>query len=81
MCGGLPSFGLQYLCPRGLRLIVPHDQALNLERIFCHRIKFSLASDVGMYVLVNSLAPLNVTDLSFRDLFSGLTIVKGSGDY
>ena len=58
------------VCPRGLRLIIPHDQALNLERTFRHRVKYSLASDVGMNVSVDGLALLSVADLSFRDLFS-----------
>jgi len=64
-----------------LRSIIAHDQALNLERNFRHRVEFGRDSDVGMNVSFDGVVLLSVTAVSFRDPFSGLTIANDGGDY
>ncbi len=79
--GGQPSLELQRFGSSGLRSIVAHNQALNLEDNFRHRVEFSRDSDGGMKVSIDGGLLLSATDVSFRDPFAGLTIANDGGDY
>ncbi|MEE8172503.1 MAG: hypothetical protein V3T62_06195, partial [Alphaproteobacteria bacterium] len=79
--GGQPSLELQRFGSSGVRSIVAHNRALNLEDKFRHRIEFNRDSDGGMTVSVDGGRLLNATDRSFRDAFAGITIANDGGDY
>ncbi|SVE60061.1 uncharacterized protein METZ01_LOCUS512915 [marine metagenome] len=63
-----------------LRSIVAHNQGLNLEGNFRHRVEFSRDSGVGMKISVDGAVPLSANDVSFRDPFSGWIIANEGGD-
>ena len=79
--GGQPSLELQRFGSSGVRSIVAHSRALNLEDNFRHRIEINRDTDGGMTVSIDGARLLEVADRSFRDPFSGITIANDGGDY
>ena len=79
--GGQPSLELQRFGSSGVRSIVAHNQALNLEDNFRHRIEINRDTDGGMTVSIDGGRVLSASDRSFRDPFSGITIANDGGDY
>ena len=79
--GEQPSLELQRFGSSGVRSIFAHNQTLNLEDNFCHRIEINRDTDGGMTVSVDGGRVLSATDRSFRGPFSGITIANDGGDY
>lgn len=79
--GASPAVKLQRFGSSGVRTIASHNQTLNLEDKFRHRIEFKRDSGGAMTVSVDGGIILSATDKSFRDAFAGLTFANDGGDY